>query len=140
MTRTRGNINDDEARCIRKYTSANLEDPYGYLYLLYKVHKAQSSGKPVPNRPVCLDCVSIPNPNGKWVDIKLQSTAKKMQTYLKYYFEFKKMIDNLEKLDPRARLFTYNTKSMYTNTSTEYALEGISKYLRDNQFITMITI
>ena len=44
------------------------------------------------------------------------------------------MIDNLGRIDPRARLFTYKTKSMYTNTSTEYALEGISKYLRDNQF------
>ena len=47
-----------------------------------------------------------------------------MQTYLTDSFELKK-IDNLGKLDPRARLFTYNAKSMCTSISTEYALEVI---------------
>ena len=44
------------------------------------------------------------------------------------------MIDNLGKLDPRARLFTYNAKSKYTNIPTEHSLEVKSRYPKDNQF------
>ena len=39
-SKTKGTITDDEATYIRKLTSTNLEDPHGYFYLLYKVHKA----------------------------------------------------------------------------------------------------
>ena len=133
LSKAKGTITDDEAKYIRKHTSANLEDPHGYFYLLYKVCKAQAPGKPVPTRPVCSDCASITNPIGKWVDMKLQPIAKAMKTYLKDSFEFKKMIDNLGRMDPRAKLFTYDAKSMYTNIPTEYALEVISNYIRNNQ-------
>ena len=56
-----------------------------------------------------------------------------MQTYLKDSFEFKKLIVNLGKIDPRAKLFTYNANAMHTNILAECALEVISEYMRDNQ-------
>ena len=56
-----------------------------------------------------------------------------MKTYLKDSFEFKKLIDNLGRMDPRAKLFTYGAKPMHANIPTEYALEVISKYVRNNQ-------
>ena len=65
---------------IRKHTSVNLEDPHGYFYLLYKVHRAHSPGKHFPTRPACLDCASVTDPVGKFVDINLQPIAKSMQT------------------------------------------------------------
>ena len=42
--------------------------------------------------------------------MKLQPIAKAMKTYLKDSFEFKKMIDNLGRMDPRAKMFTYDAK------------------------------
>ena len=60
-SKARGTITYDEAKHIPKHTSANSEDPHGYFYLLYKVHKVQSPGKFVPIRPVCLDCASATN-------------------------------------------------------------------------------
>jgi hypothetical protein len=40
MAKARGTINDDDVNYMRKHTSTNVEDPHGYFYLLYKVHKA----------------------------------------------------------------------------------------------------
>ena len=65
ISKAKGTITDDEAKYIHKHTSANLEDPHGYFYLLYKVHKARAPDKPVPTRPVCSDCASVTNSTGK---------------------------------------------------------------------------
>ena len=87
----------------------------------------------VPTRLVCSDCASVTNPIGKWVDMKLQPITKVMKTYLKDSFEFKKLIDNLGRKDPRAKLFTYDDKLMYTNIPAECALGVIGKYVQNNQ-------
>ena len=47
---------------IRHHTSKNRNDPYGYFYLLAKIHKS-----PMTTRPVCSDCASIVHPLGKWL-------------------------------------------------------------------------
>ena len=36
-------------------------------------------------------------------------------------------------MNPRAKVFTYDAKLMYTDIPTEYALEVISEYIGDNQ-------
>ena len=118
---------------IQKQTPKNVEDPHGYVYLLYKVHKERSPSKPVPIRRVYSNCVNITNPIGKGVDIKHHLIAKTMQTYLKDSIDFKKMTDNLVRFDPREKLFTYDPTSMHTNIPTDYALEAIGKYLTVNQ-------
>ena len=58
--REKGHLNAMEVKYICKHTSANAADPFGYFYLLYKVHK-----KILKTRPVCSDCASITNPIGK---------------------------------------------------------------------------
>ena len=124
-------ISDDEITFIRKNSERNRKNPYGYFYLLYKVHKPRKLGAPVPTRPVCSDCGGITNPIGKWVDVKLQPVAQSMRTYIKDSFEFKRLLREHGSLSPRARIFTFDAVSMYTNIPTDYASEIISKYLRD---------
>ena len=56
-----------------------------------------------------------------------------MKTYFKDSFEFKRLVKQHGPLNPRTRLFTFDAVSMYTNIPTDYALETISKYLRENE-------
>ena len=62
-------------RGVRRYLEKKLketkEDPFGYFYLLYKLHKS-----PVKTRPVCSDCASTPHALGQWVDEMLQPIVK----------------------------------------------------------------
>ena len=82
-----------------------------------------------PTRPVYLDCAGVTNPIGKWIDMKLWPIVKAMKTHLKDSFEFRRLIDNLGRMDPRAKLFTYDVKSTYTNIPIEYAVKAISEYV-----------
>ena len=48
---------------IRHRLRESEKDPFGYFYLLYKLHK-----NPVKTRPVCSDCASMPHALGQWVN------------------------------------------------------------------------
>jgi len=48
---------------IRKKLDLTFKDPFGYFYLLYKLHK-----DPISTRPVCSDCGSLHHALGQWVD------------------------------------------------------------------------
>ena len=48
---------------IRDKLDSSATDPFGYFYLLYKIHKPTLS-----TRPVCSDCASTPHALGQWVD------------------------------------------------------------------------
>ena len=120
-------INKMQLKYIRLHTGRNRQDPFGYFYLMYKVHK-----KTLSTRPVCSDCASITNPIGKWVDIMLQPVAQSMPTYFKDSFEFKAIIDAL-KVPPGGKSFTADAVSMYTNINTNGALSVICPFLRDNE-------
>lgn len=120
-------LSDMEIKYIRKYMGENSEDPHGYFYLMYKVHKDVLS-----TRPVCSDCASITNPIGKWVDVMLQPIAQSMPTYFKDSFAFKELIDDIV-VPIGARVFTSDAVSMYTNIDTNAALSVICPYLRDNE-------
>ena len=117
-------ITDDEVKYIRHHTSKNAENPHGYFYLLYKVHKEKLS-----TRPVCSDCASITNPIGRWVDTMLQPIAKTMPTYFPDSFAFKKLLDRIV-VPPGGLSFTNDAKSMFTNIETNAALSVICPYLR----------
>ena len=114
---------DNEVLYICKHTHVSAKDPHGYCYLLKKVHNEIVLSKPIPTRPVSSNCASVTNPIGKWVDDMLQPIMKSIQTYLKNLFVFKKLIDNLGRLDSIAKLVT--------TISTNIALRIISKYLCD---------
>ena len=120
-------LNKNELKYIRKHTTLNREDPWGYFYLMYKVHK-----KTLSTRPVCSDCASITNPIGKWVDVMLQPIAQSMPTYFKDSFAFKAIIDAV-KVPPGGKSFTADAVSMYTNIDTNGALSVICPFLRDNE-------
>ena len=120
-------LDDHEVKYIRKTTTENSKDPFGYFYLLYKVHK-----KTLSTRPVCSDCASITNPIGKWVDIMLQPIAQKMPTYFKDSFAFKNILDGIV-APTGARLCTADAVSMYTNIDTNAALSQLAPYLRANE-------
>jgi hypothetical protein len=98
---------------IKEYLKTKLqessEDPFGYFYLLYKLHK-----NPVKTRPVFSDCTSTSHALGEWVDEMLQSIVKEQAAYFKDSFNLKKRLENLAILGFYS-LVTFDAVSMYTN-------------------------
>jgi hypothetical protein len=118
-------LSDDNVKYIRDALKKN-DDPFGYFYLLYKLHK-----NPVSTRPVNSDCNSLLFPLGKWVDEQLQPVAQAQLTWFRDSYSFKKSLDGWP-VQPNISLFTYDAVSMYTNIDTDACIEILSKYLRDN--------
>ena len=112
---------------VRKYIRQNLDDtkndPFGYFYLLYKIHKPTLS-----TRPVCSDCVSTLHALGQYVNETLQPIMKAQNTYFKDSFALKEILDSLL-LPSNASLFTYNAISMYTKIDTKDCIERLSNLL-----------
>ncbi|KAL7532009.1 hypothetical protein ACHAXR_004375 [Thalassiosira sp. AJA248-18] len=119
----RKTLTDTEVKYLRKKLDETEKDPFGYFYLLIKLHKT-----PVSTRPVCSDCASLPHALGQWVDEKLQPIVKAQRTYFKNSFELKQELDKLI-LPPNASLFTYDAASMYTNINTNDCIERLDEYL-----------
>ena len=55
-------ISDDESKYTRKHSEHNCKDPYGYFYLLYKVHKTRKLGAPVPTYQTCKYVLTVAAP------------------------------------------------------------------------------
>ena len=53
---------DKTVEYIRKKIEDTSDDPFGYFYLLYKLHK-----EPISTRPVCSDCGSLPHALGQYL-------------------------------------------------------------------------
>ena len=101
-----------------------MEDPYGFFYLLYKLHK-----DPISTRGVCSDCGSLPHPLGKFVNEQLQPIVQAQETYLKDSYSYKALI-SLLKLPPNASIFTYDAIQMYENIETALCITRITEYLK----------
>jgi len=127
----RQSLGDDATRYIREHVEKARADPFGYFYLLAKLHKT-----PISTRPVCSDCASLPHPVGKWVDRQLQPVVRDQATYFRDSFELKCLLDNLDTLPPSACLFTYDAVSMYTNIDTEECLQRLQHFLKDPETST----
>ena len=125
LTTNRRLINDDAWNFVYKKTSENSVDPFGRLYILYKIHK-----KPLKTRPVCSDCASITHALGKWIDEQLQPIFKAQETYIKNSFELKLELEDLV-LAGNVSLFKYDAIAMYVNINTDACLEELSGYLHD---------
>lgn len=108
---------------IRGRLGSAMKEPFGYFYLMYKIHK-----KPTSTRPVCSDCSSIAHHLGKLIDILLQPVAQGQPSFFKNSAEFKKLLQQ-QKLPKNASLFTCDARSMYTNIPTDIALAKIKIYL-----------
>ena len=109
---------------LRKKLEDTADDPYGYFYLLYKLHKS-----PISTRPVYSDCASLPHALGQWVDEMLQPIVQVQETYIQDSFTFKAEISKLT-LPPNASIFTYDAIPMYTNIDTLDCIASISEFLK----------
>jgi hypothetical protein len=118
-------LSEMETKYIRNHIKANRKDPFGYFYLLYKIHK-----EPISTRPVCSDVNSLLFGLGKWIDTQLQPVAQAQPAYFQDSFALRSMLMKLE-VPPNARLFTADAVGMYPNIPTEPALAEISQYLRE---------
>ena len=106
----------------RKFLCTHLrlnEEPWGFLYLLFKVHK-----NPLETRPVVSFCVNLLHPLGKLITEWLQLLAKMQKSYFQDSFMLKMELD-IQKVPSNARLFICDATSMYTNIKTGPALHHI---------------
>ena len=109
---------------IRHHINKNLhDDPFGYFYLLMKIHK-----KPMSSRPVCSDCASVVFPLGEWLNQVLQPIAIEQHSYIKDSFSLKRELNELT-LPPNASLITFDAISMYTNIDINHCIDRISLFL-----------
>ena len=120
-------LGDTTTMYIQEKIKQSWDDPFGYFYLLAKLHKT-----PVSTRPVCSDCASLPHLVGKWVDKQLQPIVKTQHTYFKNSFELKQLFEDMDLLPANALLFTYDAVSMYTNINTQQCIERLKTFLTDN--------
>lgn len=122
----RSDLGDNTTNYIQDKIEHAMEDPYGYFYLLAKLHKS-----PISTRPVCSDCASLPHSVGKWVDRQLQPIVKTQHTYFKNSFDLKQLFDEMDLLPANACLFTYDAVSMYTNIDTQQCIDRLTSFLTD---------
>ena len=125
ITKYKDILSPMETKFLKKTLEANKE-PFGFFYLLPKLHKT-----PICTRPVISGSGSLLHPLGTWVDSKLQQVAKLQRSYFRDSKWLKNHLLSL-RLPPNARLFTADATAMYTNIPTEKALRMIGDYLRNN--------
>ena len=120
----------DDERYIQHHLDNN-EDPFGYFYLLYKIHKLKDPEQTdfCPTRPVCSMCGSLTHPLGAWINRVLQPVATGQTSYFPNSAKFLQLVSELN-LPPNAQLFTADARSMYTNINTEIALDIIPDFIR----------
>lgn len=119
------NVLKMHAKYIEKHLEKTREDPYGYAYQLYKLHKAT-----IDTRLVVSDCGSLIHALGKWVNEMLQPIMLQQETYFKNTFELKRLLLELGPIPNNASLFTYDAIKMYPSIETGPCLERLAEYLR----------
>ena len=110
---------------LRKTLKATKDDPFGYFYLLYKLHKT-----PVKTRSVCSDCANTTHGLGQWVNEILQPVALAQQAYFKDSFALKDKLDQVDLgPDKRYSIFSFDAVSMYTNIDAKDCIRRLSDFL-----------
>ena len=105
-----------------KKLTETAKDPFGYLYLLYKIHKPKLS-----TRLVC---------SGQWVDEMLQPIVQAQHTYFKNLFALKQELNTMV-LPLNASLFTYDAVSIYTHINTEACINWLAIILTNPTIYNM---
>ena len=109
----------------RKFLCTHLrlnEEPWGFLYLLFKVHK-----NPLKTCPVVSYCGNLLHPLEHLTPEWLHPLAKMQEYYFHDYFNLNKEL-YLQKLPPNALLFICDATLMYTNIKTGPALHHIGQF------------
>ena len=84
----RKEVGDDTVAFLRAKLKESKKEPFGFFYLLYKLHKT-----PLKTRPVCSDCANTSHALGIWVNQILQPLAKSQQAYFKDSFSLKDLLE-----------------------------------------------
>ena len=116
---------DERSKEQRKFLCTNLrlnEEPSGFLYLHFKVHKI-----PLKTRPIVSYCSNLLHPLGQLITEWLQPLTRMQKSYFQDSFTLKKESD-LQKIPSNARLFICDAASMYTNINTGPALHRIRQF------------
>ena len=103
------------------------EEPWGFLHLLFKVHKI-----PLKTRTVVSYYGNLLHPLGQLITEYLQPLARRQRSNFQDSFTLKKELD-LQKLPSNARLFICDATSMYTNIKTGPALQHIGQFFLENK-------
>ena len=77
-------LSKEERKCLRTHLRQN-EEPWGFLYLLFNVHK-----NPLKTQPVVSYCGNILHPLGQLITERLQPLAKLQKSYFQDSFTLKK--------------------------------------------------
>jgi hypothetical protein len=119
----------------RTYLTRSLAvtDPFAYFYLTAKVHK-----NPWKSRPIVSISGSITHGLGRWLDKELQPICRKLPSFISSSFDLKKELANLSIDASKARFFTVDAVSMYTNIDTDHALPIIANFLRYSPYCSDI--
>ena len=115
----------NQRQYIQHHVRKNFKDPFGYFYLLMKIHKT-----PMSTRPVCSDCGSLPFPLGEWLNHTLLPYVIEQHSYIKDSFTLKRELNDLV-LPSNASLVTFDATAMYTNIDIHDCIDRIEKYLRE---------
>ena len=119
-------LSKEERNFLRTHLRQN-EEPWGFLYLLFKVHK-----NPLKTRPVVSYCGNLLHPLGQLIIEWLQPLAKIQKSYFQDSFTLKKELD-LQEIPSNALLFICDATSMYTNIKTGAALHCIGQFALKNR-------
>ncbi len=124
--KNRQDLGTDTIKYIWEKVKEAQTDPFGYFYLLAKLHE-----RPLSTTPVCSDCASLPHAVGKWVDCQLQPIVQSQQTYNKNLIELKTLLNTMDTLPNNACFFTYDAISRYTNIDTTECINRLTTILTD---------
>ena len=132
--RHRKSLSPEATKFLRKKLDENMKEPFGYFYLMPKLHKT-----PMSTRPVCSDMASLVHPLGQWVTEFLQPIVQTQHTYFKDSFALKRELDTLS-VPPNASLFTYDAISMYTKIDTDDCIARLNSWFNEtNQLCSWFT-
>lgn len=105
------------------------EDPFAYFYITAKVHK-----NPWKTRPIVSYPGSLLHGLGRWIDKELQPVCRHLPTYIESSFSYKQKLERLNLDWSRAKLFTADATSMYTNIDTDHAISELQKFFATDNF------
>jgi hypothetical protein len=120
----RNDLTEAENTYFRR--NANLKHRLPQFYITIKVHK-----QPYKTRPI-VSCVgSFLNAFSKWADTQLQKLLPSNPTYTRDTSHVLQDLKPLKNLPNKAKLFTCDAESMYTNINNTHGIEIIGKWLID---------
>ena len=126
-TKTYLDVLSKEKRKLLHTDLRSNEDPWGFFYILFKVHKVL-----LKTHPFVLYYGNILHPLGQIIAEWLQPLARMQKSYFQDSFTLKKELD-IHKIPSNARLFICDATSMYTNIRTGPSLQRIGRFALNNK-------